>query len=136
MRSPVSRRAKGECQAIRSWRFSHTELTFVRALGTALVASYSPFRANFRIADHPASRPVNHQKRVCRNKLERMAPIFPAIRPKPPEARRYHCELFGMTTVCRSGILHFIGSDLEVNQPRSPKGGCNRTVGCIATDCH
>jgi hypothetical protein len=35
MRSPVSRRAKGECQAIRSMGLSHSELTFVRAVTPA-----------------------------------------------------------------------------------------------------
>jgi hypothetical protein len=46
MRSPVSRRAQGECDAIRSRGFSHSELTFVSALEIEFGAFLSPPLAN------------------------------------------------------------------------------------------
>jgi hypothetical protein len=42
MRSPVSRRALGECNAIRSRGFSHSELTFVRILESNSGAFHKP----------------------------------------------------------------------------------------------
>jgi hypothetical protein len=42
MGSPVSGRALGECNAIRSWGSSHSELTFVDVLEGDSVASHSP----------------------------------------------------------------------------------------------
>jgi len=51
MRSPVSRRASGERNAITSWGCGHRELTFVSNLETSFGASLSPLLDNFRIAD-------------------------------------------------------------------------------------
>jgi hypothetical protein len=42
-RSPVSQRALGECKAIRSRGFNHSELTFVGILKNDSGASYKPF---------------------------------------------------------------------------------------------
>ena len=42
MRSPVSRRALGECNAITSRRFGHSELTFVDTLETRFADSFRP----------------------------------------------------------------------------------------------
>jgi hypothetical protein len=42
MRSPVSRRALGECNAITSRGFGPSELTFVSALETEFGASHKP----------------------------------------------------------------------------------------------
>jgi hypothetical protein len=42
MRSPVSRRALGECNAISSRGFGHSELTFVSILETDFGASHKP----------------------------------------------------------------------------------------------
>jgi hypothetical protein len=43
MRSPVSRRALGECKAISTGRSGHDELTFVSALETESALPRSPF---------------------------------------------------------------------------------------------
>jgi hypothetical protein len=42
MRSPVSRRAQGECNAITRRRFDLSELTFVSALDVEFSASHKP----------------------------------------------------------------------------------------------
>jgi len=42
MRSPVSWRTLGECKAIRSRGFNHSELTFVGIVKSHSVASYKP----------------------------------------------------------------------------------------------
>ncbi len=42
MRSPVSRRALGECNAIKSQGFGHGKLTFVSSLETEFGASHKP----------------------------------------------------------------------------------------------
>ncbi len=42
MRSPVSRRALGECNAITSRGFGRSRLTFVRTLETGFGASHNP----------------------------------------------------------------------------------------------
>jgi hypothetical protein len=42
MRSPVSGRALGECNAIRSRGFRHSELTFVGILESDSAASHKP----------------------------------------------------------------------------------------------
>jgi hypothetical protein len=42
MRSPVSRRTLGECNAIRNRGFGHAELTFLNALETEFGGSHKP----------------------------------------------------------------------------------------------
>jgi len=46
IRSPVSLRALGECNAIRSWGFGHSKLTFVGSFENRLRASQKLFLDN------------------------------------------------------------------------------------------
>ncbi len=57
MCSPVSRRTSGECNAIRSRGFGHSELTFEGIVESDSSTPPSPFLDSFRLADEPGTTP-------------------------------------------------------------------------------
>jgi hypothetical protein len=63
MCSPVFSKALGECNAIRSWGFGHSELTLSASGKPISTLPVSSFLDNFRLADYS---PRSHFTTSCR----------------------------------------------------------------------